>query len=112
MELVSVKELVESGAHLGHTVSRWNPRMKQFIFGKHTGSTAVEDKLRSRHIEVSKEQVQALVNLIKEFSEGKSKVDPQAFVELFHEREDRRRGVTDDEFWALASKVGIRAPPT
>ncbi len=112
----------ESGIHadgvIKHTLT-YEPiqpesigRQRQFIFGKHTGSTAVEEKLRSRRVEATKEQAQALVGLIKQFSEGKSKVDPQAFVELFHEREERRRGVTDDEFWALASKVGIRAPPS
>ncbi len=85
-------------------------RQRQFIFGKHTGSAAVEDKLRARRVEATEDQVRALVNLIKEFSEGKSKVDPQAFVELFHEREERRRGVTDAEFWALAVRVGLRVP--
>lgn len=110
----------ESGIHadgvLKHTLT-YEPiqpetigRRRQFIFGKHTGSAAVEDKLRSRRIEASPEQMQALVSLIKEFSESKSKVDPQAFVELFHEREERRRGVTDDEFWVLVERAGIRVP--
>ncbi len=85
-------------------------RHRQFIFGKHTGSAAVEEKLRSRGVEATPEQVRALVELIKEFSESKSKVDPQAFVELFHEREERRRGVTEDEFWALVEKARIRLP--
>src|SRR3990167_6462778 len=29
---VSVKELLEAGAHFGHQVSRWNPRMRPYIF--------------------------------------------------------------------------------
>ena len=29
-----LKELVESGAHFGHRVSLWNPKMKPYIFGK------------------------------------------------------------------------------
>ncbi len=29
-----VKELVESGIHFGHRVSRWNPKMSPYIFGK------------------------------------------------------------------------------
>jgi small subunit ribosomal protein S2 len=29
-----VKELLESGIHFGHRVSRWNPKMKPYIFGK------------------------------------------------------------------------------
>ncbi|MBI2920162.1 MAG: 30S ribosomal protein S2 [Planctomycetes bacterium] len=34
MALVSVQELLESGVHFGHRVSRWNPKMKPYIFGK------------------------------------------------------------------------------
>ncbi len=85
-------------------------RTRQFIYGKHTGSTAVEEKLRSRGVQASKEQVVSLVTLIKEYSEGKSKVDPQAFIELFREREERRRGISEDEFWALAKRAGIEVP--
>ena len=31
---VSIKELLEAGVHLGHKTLRWNPRMKEFIFGE------------------------------------------------------------------------------
>tara|TARA_B100000941_G_scaffold210234_1_gene153906 strand:+ start:710 stop:1507 length:798 start_codon:yes stop_codon:yes gene_type:complete len=31
---VSIKELLEAGVHLGHKTLRWNPKMKQFIFGE------------------------------------------------------------------------------
>jgi len=86
-------------------------RTRQFIYGKHTGSTAVAEKLRTNKVEASPDQVQALVQLIKEFSESKSKVDPQAFIELFREREDRRRGVTEEEFWVLAKRAGLTVPP-
>ena len=86
-------------------------RTRQFIYGKHTGSTAVAEKLRTNKVEASPDQVQALVQLIKEFSESKSKVDPQAFIEFFREREDRRRGVTEEEFWVLAKRAGLTVPP-
>ncbi len=29
-----VRELLDSGIHFGHRVSRWNPKMKPYIFGK------------------------------------------------------------------------------
>ncbi len=29
-----VKQLVESGAHFGHRVSRWNPKMAPYIYGR------------------------------------------------------------------------------
>ncbi|MBS0655223.1 MAG: 30S ribosomal protein S2 [Verrucomicrobia bacterium] len=33
----TVKELLEAGAHFGHQKSRWNPKMKRFIFGERNG---------------------------------------------------------------------------
>jgi small subunit ribosomal protein S2 len=32
--IVQVQELIESGVHFGHRASRWNPKMRPFIFGK------------------------------------------------------------------------------
>ncbi len=37
MEAVSVKQLLEAGAHFGHQTSRWHPRMKKYIFTKREG---------------------------------------------------------------------------
>lgn len=34
---VSVKELLEAGAHFGHQISRWNPKMRPFIFQSRGG---------------------------------------------------------------------------
>ncbi|HUW56636.1 MAG TPA: 30S ribosomal protein S2 [Planctomycetota bacterium] len=34
MAIVSIKALVEAGVHFGHRVSRWNPKMGPYIFGK------------------------------------------------------------------------------
>ena len=34
MSKLSVQEMIESGVHFGHRVSRWNPRMARFIYGK------------------------------------------------------------------------------
>jgi small subunit ribosomal protein S2 len=36
-EAVTIKELLESGAHFGHQTARWNPRMKGYIFAKRDG---------------------------------------------------------------------------
>lgn len=34
---VSLRELLEAGAHFGHQTSRWNPKMKKFIFEARNG---------------------------------------------------------------------------
>lgn len=33
----NVKELLEAGAHFGHQTRRWNPKMRQYIFGARGG---------------------------------------------------------------------------
>jgi small subunit ribosomal protein S2 len=35
---VSIRSLLESGAHFGHQPGRWNPLMKPFIFGERNGT--------------------------------------------------------------------------
>ncbi|MDD4980765.1 MAG: 30S ribosomal protein S2 [Candidatus Omnitrophica bacterium] len=32
-----IKQLLEAGVHFGHKTSRWNPKMKKFIFGQRSG---------------------------------------------------------------------------
>jgi len=34
---VTIKDLLEAGAHFGHQTQRWNPKMKRFIFGERNG---------------------------------------------------------------------------
>jgi small subunit ribosomal protein S2 len=34
---VTLKELLEAGVHFGHQTRRWNPKMKQYIFGARAG---------------------------------------------------------------------------
>nr|WP_268233872.1 30S ribosomal protein S2 [Candidatus Pelagibacter giovannonii] len=31
---LTIQQLLEAGVHLGHKTLRWNPKMKQYIFGK------------------------------------------------------------------------------
>jgi small subunit ribosomal protein S2 len=33
-QVVSPKALLDAGCHFGHKVSRWNPKMRQYIYGK------------------------------------------------------------------------------
>jgi len=36
-EQVTIKELLEAGAHFGHQTSRWHPAMKKYVFTKREG---------------------------------------------------------------------------
>jgi small subunit ribosomal protein S2 len=42
MPQVTMKELLESGVHFGHQTKRWNPRMKEYIFGERNGIHIVD----------------------------------------------------------------------
>ena len=37
MAVVSMRQMLEAGVHFGHQTRRWNPKMKQFIFGERNG---------------------------------------------------------------------------
>jgi len=34
---VTIKDLLEAGVHFGHQTKRWNPKMKDYIFGERSG---------------------------------------------------------------------------
>ncbi len=42
MAYVTMKELLEAGVHFGHQTKRWNPKMKQYIFGARNGIYIVD----------------------------------------------------------------------
>lgn len=37
MTPIAVKDLLEAGVHFGHQTKRWNPKMKEYIFGERNG---------------------------------------------------------------------------
>ncbi len=110
----------ESGIHthgvLMHTLT-YEPLQPEtvgnrrvLIFGKHTGAAAVEDKLRRAGIEPKKEKVLAIVAAIKEQTQRKEKSDQRAFIDKYREREERLRGVTEEEFWQTVKAAGVAIP--
>src|SRR3569833_4146093 len=39
---ISMRALLVAGVHFGHNSGRWNPKMKQFIFGARNGSHIID----------------------------------------------------------------------
>ncbi|MCJ7827373.1 MAG: 30S ribosomal protein S2, partial [Demequinaceae bacterium] len=37
MAVVTMRQMLDSGVHFGHQTSRWNPKMKRFIFAERNG---------------------------------------------------------------------------
>lgn len=42
MATLTIRQLLESGAHFGHQTNRWNPKMKRYIFGSRNGIYIVD----------------------------------------------------------------------
>ena len=39
---ISVKDLLEAGCHFGHQTKRWNPKMKEFVYGSKNGISIID----------------------------------------------------------------------
>lgn len=63
MAVVTVKQLLEAGAHFGHTTKRWNPLMKPYIFGRKNGIYVLDLNKTAEKLE---DAYKALLQIIKE----------------------------------------------
>jgi small subunit ribosomal protein S2 len=57
---VSIKDLLEAGVHFGHQTRRWNPKMKQFIFGERNGIYIIDLQKTHRLLQDALQFVQDL----------------------------------------------------
>jgi small subunit ribosomal protein S2 len=60
---VTMKELLEAGVHFGHQVRRWNPKMKEYIFGERNGIYIIDLQKTQR---MFREAIAFVTNLIAE----------------------------------------------
>ena len=60
-ESVSVKQLLEAGAHFGHQTSRWHPRMKRYIFTKRNGIHILDLEQTTAMLEKAQEFISQIV---------------------------------------------------
>lgn len=51
MAVCSMKQLLEAGVHFGHQTSRWNPKMKKYIYGARNNIHIVDLQLTVEEIE-------------------------------------------------------------
>ena len=56
---VTIKELLESGAHFGHQTRRWNPKMKRFIFEERNGIYIID-------LAKTLQQIRAAVQVVRD----------------------------------------------
>ncbi len=63
MSRVTLKQLIEAGAHFGHLTSRWNPKMKPYIFMEKNGIHIIDLKKTVKLIDVAAD---ALYNIVSQ----------------------------------------------
>jgi small subunit ribosomal protein S2 len=59
---VTMKSLLEAGAHFGHQTRRWNPRMRPFIFTQRNGIHIIDLQQTVRRLEEASEWVSETVS--------------------------------------------------
>jgi 2-isopropylmalate synthase len=108
----------EAGIHthgiLAHTLT-YEPlqpavvgRVRQMVLGKHTGKSAIAEKLRERGITAPDPLLLELLRRVKTETEARSKDDLRRFLRDYRALFERP-GLSEDEFWAMVEAVGIRA---
>lgn len=66
MNIPSLLEMLESGVHFGHQVSRWHPKMKPYIFGERNGVHII-------NLEETQRQLADTLSVVKQLAaEGKT----------------------------------------
>ena len=61
MASITMKELLEAGVHFGHQTKRWNPKMKQYIFGERNGIYIID---LQKTLKLFKEATQFVADII------------------------------------------------
>ena len=62
MATPQIQDLLEAGVHFGHQTSRWNPKMRKFIFAERNGIYIIDLKKTLRQLELAQELVRGIVS--------------------------------------------------
>ncbi len=64
---IKIEDLLESGVHFGHNVRRWNPKMKEYIFG-------VRNNIHIFDLRITLEAIEVALNKLSETVKKSGKV--------------------------------------
>lgn len=57
-----IQDLLEAGVHFGHQTSRWNPKMRKFIFAERNGIYIIDLRKTLRQLELAQELVRGVIS--------------------------------------------------
>jgi isopropylmalate/homocitrate/citramalate synthase len=108
----------EAGIHthgiLAHTLT-YEPvqpevlgRQRRMILGKHTGKSALVEKLKERGMSLPDPVLVDLLQRLKASAEHRSKEELEAFLREYRSLFEQP-GISDEEFWKLVDEMGLGA---
>ena len=62
MAVVSMSYLLEAGVHFGHQTKRWNPKMKEYIFGTREDIYIIDLEKTTKKLEEAYAEVKAIAD--------------------------------------------------
>ncbi len=62
MAVITKNQLLEAGVHFGHNTRRWNPKMKEYIFGERNGIYIID---LDKTVDKIEEAYKALFNIVQ-----------------------------------------------
>ena len=62
MSVVSMSYLLEAGVHFGHQTKRWNPKMKEYIFGTREDIYIIDLEKTTKKLEEAYQEVKAIAD--------------------------------------------------
>ena len=109
--VVTLKELVDAGFHFGHRVSRWNPKMKPYIYGKRNLIHIIDLRETIRGILIAKKFLAKLCAQGKEIlfvgtkQQAKAAVEREALRSGMHFVNERWLGGTLTNFSTIRRRL-------
>ena len=107
-----VKDLIDAGIHFGHRVSRWNPKMKPYIFGKRNLIHIIDVKETLKGILLAKKFLNQVVAggkdvlLVGTKRQARKAIEEHASAIGMHYVIDRWLGGTLTNFREIRKRVG------
>jgi small subunit ribosomal protein S2 len=105
-------DLIDSGIHFGHRISRWNPKMKPYIFGKRNQIHIINIKETLKGILLAKRFLAQMVGTGKDVvlvgtkRQARKAVEEAALRTNMHYVSDRWLGGTLTNFKEIRKRVG------
>ena len=107
-----VKDLIDAGVHYGHRVSRWNPKMAPYIFGKRNAIHIIDVRETLKGILLARKFVTQVVAsgkdvlLVGTKRQARKTVEDGAMSSNMHYVSDRWLGGTLTNFHEIRKRVG------